>query len=82
MSEWLDPARPVPDVRTPLPGPEGKAVIRDAIATGRPFVAPNLAHLLHSYHLGSLHLQNHYLKELRCYLHISECLQFLHLLNH
>jgi len=34
MSEWLDPARPVPDVRTPLPGPIGKAIIdRDLAVT-------------------------------------------------
>ncbi|MCW2894196.1 MAG: aminotransferase class III-fold pyridoxal phosphate-dependent enzyme [Actinomycetia bacterium] len=34
MSEWLDPARPVPDVRTPLPGPAGRAIIdRDLAVT-------------------------------------------------
>jgi 4-aminobutyrate aminotransferase len=34
MSEWLDPARPVPDVRTPLPGPVGRAIIdRDLAVT-------------------------------------------------
>ena len=34
MSEWLDPARPVPDVRTPLPGPAGQAIIdRDLAVT-------------------------------------------------
>ena len=34
MSEWLDPARPVPDVRTPLPGPVGQAIIdRDLAVT-------------------------------------------------
>ena len=34
MSEWLDPARPVPDVRTPLPGPIGRAIIdRDLAVT-------------------------------------------------
>jgi 4-aminobutyrate aminotransferase len=31
---WLDPARPVPDVRTELPGPEGRLVLeRDARVT-------------------------------------------------
>jgi len=31
---WLDPARPVPDVRTELPGPEGRRVLeRDARVT-------------------------------------------------
>ncbi|MGH3252132.1 MAG: hypothetical protein ACRDOI_38800, partial [Trebonia sp.] len=34
MSEWPDPARPVPDVRTPLPGPAGRAIIdRDLAVT-------------------------------------------------
>jgi 4-aminobutyrate aminotransferase len=34
VSEWLDPARPVPDVRTPLPGPAGRAIIdRDLAVT-------------------------------------------------
>jgi 4-aminobutyrate aminotransferase len=34
MSEWLDPVRPVPDVRTPLPGPVGRAIIdRDLAVT-------------------------------------------------
>ena len=34
LSEWLDPARPVPDVRTPLPGPAGRAIIdRDLAVT-------------------------------------------------
>jgi 4-aminobutyrate aminotransferase len=27
LNEWLNPARPVPDVRTPLPGPAGRAII-------------------------------------------------------
>src|ERR1700742_2946798 len=27
LNEWLDNARPVPDVRTPLPGPAGRAII-------------------------------------------------------
>ncbi len=29
---WLDPSRPVPDVRTPLPGPAGKAIIDGDLA--------------------------------------------------
>ena len=34
MNEWLDKARPVPDVRTPLPGPAGRAIIdRDLAVT-------------------------------------------------
>jgi 4-aminobutyrate aminotransferase len=34
VNEWLDKSRPVPDVRTPLPGPAGKAVIdRDLAVT-------------------------------------------------
>ena len=34
MSEWLDKSRPVPDVRTPLPGPAGRAIIdRDLAVT-------------------------------------------------
>ena len=34
MNEWLDPARSVPDVRTPLPGPAGRAIIdRDLAVT-------------------------------------------------
>ncbi|HYY78965.1 MAG TPA: aminotransferase class III-fold pyridoxal phosphate-dependent enzyme, partial [Actinomycetes bacterium] len=33
-STWLDPARPVPDLRTPLPGPQGRRVLaRDAAVT-------------------------------------------------
>jgi 4-aminobutyrate aminotransferase len=32
VSEWLDPARPVPDVRTPLPGPVGQAIIERDLA--------------------------------------------------
>ena len=33
---WLDPARPVPDVRTPLPGPLGQAIITaDTAVTSR-----------------------------------------------
>jgi 4-aminobutyrate aminotransferase len=34
LNEWLDKARPVPDVRTPLPGPAGRAIIdRDLAVT-------------------------------------------------
>ena len=34
MNQWLDPGRPVPDVRTELPGPEGRKVLeRDAAVT-------------------------------------------------
>lgn len=34
LSPWLDPSRPVPDVRTALPGPKGQAVLdRDAALT-------------------------------------------------
>jgi 4-aminobutyrate aminotransferase len=34
LNEWLDNARPVPDVRTPLPGPAGRAIIdRDLAVT-------------------------------------------------
>jgi 4-aminobutyrate aminotransferase len=34
VDRWLDPARPVPDVRTELPGPEGRKVLeRDAAVT-------------------------------------------------
>ena len=34
MNEWLDKTRPVPDVRTPLPGPAGRAIIdRDLAVT-------------------------------------------------
>jgi 4-aminobutyrate aminotransferase len=34
VNEWLDKSRPVPDVRTPLPGPAGQAVIdRDLAVT-------------------------------------------------
>ena len=29
---WLDPARPVPDIRTPLPGPAGQAIIDGDLA--------------------------------------------------
>jgi len=32
LSEWLDPTRPVPDVRTYLPGPVGKAIIERDLA--------------------------------------------------
>ena len=33
-STWLDPARPVPDLRTEVPGPEGRKVLeRDAAVT-------------------------------------------------
>jgi 4-aminobutyrate aminotransferase len=32
LNEWLDPARPVPDVRTPLPGPLGRAIIDQDLA--------------------------------------------------
>jgi 4-aminobutyrate aminotransferase len=34
LNEWLDLSRPVPDVRTPLPGPAGRAIIdRDLAVT-------------------------------------------------
>jgi len=34
VNQWLDPGRPVPDVRTELPGPEGRKVLeRDAAVT-------------------------------------------------
>jgi 4-aminobutyrate aminotransferase len=34
LNEWLDKTRPVPDVRTPLPGPAGRAIIdRDLAVT-------------------------------------------------
>jgi 4-aminobutyrate aminotransferase len=29
---WLDPTRPVPDVRTALPGPAGQAIIDGDLA--------------------------------------------------
>jgi 4-aminobutyrate aminotransferase len=32
VSEWLDPARPVPDVRPPLPGPLGRQIIERDLA--------------------------------------------------
>src|ERR1700748_2156349 len=32
LNEWLDPTRPVPDVRTLLPGPVGKAIIERDLA--------------------------------------------------
>ena len=32
MNEWLDPAQPVPDVRTPLPGPLARAIIDQDLA--------------------------------------------------
>jgi 4-aminobutyrate aminotransferase len=32
MTNWIDPARPVPDVRTPLPGPAGQAIIDGDLA--------------------------------------------------
>jgi len=32
VSEWLDPARPVPDVLTPLPGPLGRQIIERDLA--------------------------------------------------
>jgi 4-aminobutyrate aminotransferase len=34
VGSWLDPARPVPDLRTEVPGPEGRKVLaRDAAVT-------------------------------------------------
>jgi 4-aminobutyrate aminotransferase len=38
MTSWLDTERPVPDLRTPLPGPEAKA----ALERDRTFTSPSL----------------------------------------
>ena len=39
---WLDPSRPVPDVRTALPGPRARAVYRTGPAGHQPVAAARL----------------------------------------